>query len=80
MKKWIALFLIVVMTMSLLACSKQDPEVQEQTATVEHVWDGTTPPVEGFQVGCPEEHHPHCGCAHFRHYRKLHGQNVHLCP
>ena len=51
MKKWIALFLIVVMTMSLLACSKQDPEVQEQTATVEHVWDGTTPPVEGFQVG-----------------------------
>jgi len=52
MKKWIALMLVAVMTLTVLGCSKQDPQTQEQqTANSEFVWEGVTPEVEGFQVG-----------------------------
>ena len=52
MKKLIAIFLVAVMALSLLACSKQDPQAQQQQATEgEFVWEGKTPEVEGFQVG-----------------------------
>ncbi len=51
MKKWIALLLIVVMTLSVLGCSKQDGQQQAAAADGEFVWQGVTPEVEGFQVG-----------------------------
>ncbi len=52
MKKCIALLLIAVMTLSLLGCSGQKEQPQQAAAEGgEYVWDGTTPEVEGFQVG-----------------------------
>ena len=52
MKKLLAIVLVAIMTLSLLACSKQDPQAQQQQAADgEFVWEGKTPEVEGFQVG-----------------------------
>lgn len=50
MKKWIALFLVAVLALSICGCVRT-PETTDQEGTAKIARDGSIPEVEGFQVG-----------------------------